>query len=221
MRTRLAAALKDGNLPHIKGDVDVMHKANAGEPFQLPAALGDDILRTVGKPRPPATTFVPAAVLIPLVEHRGGRTVLLTQRTATLSQHGGQVAFAGGRQDPQDLDADACALREAWEEIGLDRTRVEILGRLPLWTTGTGFRITPVVAAVTPPLTLKPDPREVDAVFEVPLSFVFDPVNHRRVSRDFFGINRVFYEMPYQDRYIWGATAGMLVNLYHALMPAH
>jgi 8-oxo-dGTP pyrophosphatase MutT (NUDIX family) len=115
------------------------------------------------------------------------------------------------------LDAESCALREAWEETGLAPAKVEILGRLRPWVTGTGYHITPVVGAINPPLDLKPEPREVAAVFEVPLGFFLDPTHHRRVAIEHEGITRFFYEMPYEDRYIWGATAGMLMSLYLAL----
>jgi 8-oxo-dGTP pyrophosphatase MutT (NUDIX family) len=166
----------------------------------------------------PPTSYTRAAVLVPLVEHADGYAVLLTQRTAALNKHAGQVAFPGGRMDPEDVDEVACALRETREEIGLAPDKVEVLGRLGSWTTGTGFDITPIVGAVSPPLDLKPDPAEVAAIFEVPLAFFLDPANHRRVVYEFSGVSRAFYEMPYGDRYIWGATAAMLINLYYALL---
>lgn len=162
----------------------------------------------------------PAAVLIPLVV-RERLGLLLTQRTAHLSTHSGQIAFPGGKVDSEDRDATAAALREAQEEIGLEPAHVEVLGRLPEYVTGTQFHITPVVALVQPGFTLLPNPGEVDDVFEVPLDFLMDPVNHRRHGFEWNGEMREWYSMPYQEgateRFIWGATAGMLRNLYRFL----
>lgn len=167
-----------------------------------------------GRDTPP----VPAAVLIPLVERAEGFTVLFTQRTADLKSHGGQISFPGGRMEPTDRDAVAGALRETAEETGLDASHIEILGRLDPYATVTGYDVTPVVGAVTPPFTLKPDPVEVADIFEVPLAFFLDPVNHQRHSRVISeGVVRAYYAIPYGDRYIWGATAGMLINLYEVL----
>lgn len=162
----------------------------------------------------------PAAVLIPLVV-RERLGLLLTQRTAHLSTHSGQIAFPGGKVDAEDRDATAAALREAQEEIGLEPAHVEVLGRLPEYVTGTQFHITPVVALVQPGFTLLPNPCEVDDVFEVPLDFLMDPVNHRRHGFEWNGEMREWYSMQYQEgaieRFIWGATAGMLRNLYRFL----
>ena len=162
----------------------------------------------------------PAAVLIPLVV-RERLGLLLTQRTAHLSTHSGQIAFPGGKVDAEDRDATAAALREAQEEIGLEPAHVEVLGRLPEYVTGTQFHITPVVALVQPGFTLLPNPGEVDDVFEVPLDFLMDPINHRRQGFEWNGEMREWYSMPYQEgateRFIWGATAGMLRNLYRFL----
>jgi len=164
------------------------------------------------------TPRIPAAVLVPLIEHRGGFTVLLTQRTADLKAHGGQIAFPGGRLEPEDADAQAGALRETEEEIGLARRHVEVLGRLDPYITVSGYEVTPVVGVVTPPFDLRPDPVEVADIFEVPLHFFLDPANHQRHSRVVGeGVRRAYYAMPYGERYIWGATAGMLVNLYEVL----
>lgn len=137
---------------------------------------------------------------------------MLTQRTEHLVHHPGQVSFPGGRCEPHDADAVATALRETEEEIGLHRQHIEIVGQLENYRTGTDFLVTPVVSFVTPPFELQPDPGEVDAVFEVPLSFVLDPSNHQRGSRVFRGQERQFYVLPYKDYYIWGATAAMLVG---------
>jgi 8-oxo-dGTP pyrophosphatase MutT (NUDIX family) len=162
-----------------------------------------------------------AAVLVPVVTHQSGLTVLLTQRTAHLKAHSGQVAFPGGRAEPGDASPEFTALREAQEEIGLAPERVEILARMPDYFTRTGFRVTPVVGLVAPPLELAPDPNEVQDVFEVPLSFLLDPANHHRRTRELLGKTVGFYEMPYKtkegERYIWGVTAGMIVNLYRLL----
>jgi len=158
-----------------------------------------------------------AAVLVPVVAHPGGLTVLFTQRTTQLRSHSGQVSFPGGRAEAGDASAEFTALREAEEEIGLARDRVEILARLPEYHTRTGFRVTPVVGAVTPPLELAPDPREVESVFEVPLAFLLDERNRERRTREFQGMTVGFYVYEYQGHVIWGATAGMLVNLYRML----
>lgn len=164
-----------------------------------------------------------AAVLVPIVDHPGGLTVLFTQRTMRLKSHAGQVSFPGGRAEPGDPSPEFTALREAEEEIGIRPERIEIIGRLPDYLTRTGYRISPIVGLLTPPLELVPDPREVDEVFEVPLAFLLDPRNHRRSTREFQGKVLGFYEMPYRydagERHIWGATAGMLVNLYRHLLP--
>lgn len=169
--------------------------------------------------------FVPAAVLVPLVERQDGFSVLLTQRTADLKAHAGQISFPGGRLETGDTDAAAGALRETHEEIGLASHHIEILGALDTYVTVTGYEVTPVVGAVTPPLDLKPDPTEVADIFEVPLAFFLDPANHQRHSRvigeeDGRKVMRAFYAIPYGDRYIWGATAGMLINLYEVLTAA-
>jgi 8-oxo-dGTP pyrophosphatase MutT (NUDIX family) len=158
-------------------------------------------------------TLKAAAVLVPIVE-RAEPTVLLTKRTDHLHHHAGQVSFPGGRVEPQDVDVVATALRETEEEIGLSRDFVEIAGYLDDYQTGTGFHITPVVGFVRPGFELDLDDFEVAEAFEVPLSFLFDPANHHRHARVWQGKERRYYAMPYGDYYIWGATAGMLINLY-------
>lgn len=162
-----------------------------------------------------------AAVLVPIVL-RERPTVLLTERTAHLSTHSGQVAFPGGRSDPEDRDAAATALREAQEEVGLESARVEVLGSLSTYITGSAFVVTPVVALVRPGFTLQPNPHEVADVFEVPLDFLLNPAHHQRHALQWQGLRREWFAMPYQDgartRYIWGATAGMLRNFYRFLM---
>lgn len=156
----------------------------------------------------------PAAVLVPLVERKGGLTVLLTLRTAHLSAHAGQISFPGGRVEDHDPDAIAAALRETHEEVGVAPTHVEVVGCLDQYRTGTGFSITPVVGFVRPGFRLVPDPGEVAEAFEVPFDFFMDPANHKRHRMTWQGREREFYAMPYQQYYIWGATAGMLHNLY-------
>ena len=165
-----------------------------------------------------------AAVLVPIVAHTAGTTVLLTQRTLHLRHHSGQVAFPGGRVEPGDPSAVEAALREAHEEVGLERSRVEVIGRLPEYLTGTGFRVTPVVALVRPGFDPRPDPAEVAQVFEVPLAFLMDPRHHQRRRVRLAVGERTFFAMPYrppgaaEEHFIWGATAAMLRNLYRLLV---
>ena len=161
--------------------------------------------------------LTPAAVLFPIVLREDGHTVLLTQRTAHLRDHAGQISFPGGRVEAADMSPLHTALRETEEEIGLHRQQVKILGYLPEYRTGTGFRVTPVVALVTPPFELALDPFEVAEAFEVPLSFLLDPANHQRHSLHYRGALRHFYAMPYGDYFIWGATAGMIRSLTERL----
>jgi 8-oxo-dGTP pyrophosphatase MutT (NUDIX family) len=158
-----------------------------------------------------------AAVLVPLVDRPEGMGVLLTLRDSSLPHHAGQISFPGGRIEAGDASAAETALRETEEEIGLARDQVEIVGRLDDYITGTGFLVAPIVGVIRPPYELRPDPSEVAGVFEVPLAFFLDPANHRRESRVFNGVERRFYAMPYGDKYIWGATAAMLMNLYDLL----
>jgi 8-oxo-dGTP pyrophosphatase MutT (NUDIX family) len=160
---------------------------------------------------------IPAAVLVPLVNRPEGLQVLLTERSANLPDHPGQISFPGGRVEPEDADDVAAALREAQEETGLDPSRVTVLGQLPVYETVTGFRVTPVVGWVEPPITLAPDPVEVASVFEVPLAFLLDPANQQRKFRMLGEVRRDYWAMPYQERYIWGATAAMLMILDRTL----
>lgn len=165
----------------------------------------------------PQRPLVPAAVLVPLLERPDGITVLLTRRTDHLHVHAGQISFPGGRADPGDRDIAETALRETEEEVGLPRERVSLIGRLDTYVTRTGFEVTPVVGFVDAPAAFAADPFEVAEVFEVPLGFVADPANHRRDSRVYAGARRHFYVLPWRHYYIWGATAGMLVNLSEVL----
>jgi len=158
-----------------------------------------------------------AAVLVPVIHREPQATLLFTLRTGALKSHAGQIAFPGGRIDAEDAGPEAAALREAEEEIGLDPRFVETLCRAPDYLTGSGYHVTPVVAIVRPGFRLRLNPDEVAAAFEVPLAFLMDPANHRTGSRIWNGARRYFFEMPYEDRYIWGITAGIVRILYERL----
>lgn len=176
-----------------------------------PIATGDGHLWRPGE------ELRPAAVLVPMVRREAGLTILLTQRSDHLYDHAGQISFPGGRTEAHDDSPAATALRETYEEIGLPHSHVEVLGLLPEYTTVTGYRVTPVVGLVSSPPILNLDAFEVAEAFEVPLSFFLDPGNHQRNTLQFQGRTRHYYAMPYEQRYIWGATAGMLMNLYALL----
>jgi 8-oxo-dGTP pyrophosphatase MutT (NUDIX family) len=174
---------------------------------------GDHCLNPTYVP-PPGLHFVDAAVLVPVVARRPQASVILTQRTTALKTHAGQIAFPGGKISDEDSGPAAAAIRETEEEIGLSPNLIAPVGYLDAYLTGTGYRVVPVVARVEPDHPLAPSPDEVDAVFEVPLSFLMSPENHRVGSREFRGVLRYFYEMPFEDRYIWGVTAGIIRGLY-------
>lgn len=179
---------------------------------------GDDAYGWVSQSRDvKPDRITPAAVLVPLVLREGGLTVLMTQRTAHLNSHAGQVSFPGGKTETHDKDAEDTALRETEEEIGLSREHVELVGRLGTRTTGTGFHVTPVVGLIKAPIAFKPDPGEVETIFEVPLPYVLDPDNHKIETRLIKGLERQFYVMPYDGFYIWGLTARLLVALKNTL----
>jgi len=158
-----------------------------------------------------------AAVLIPVVDHGDASTVILTKRAEKLKSHSGQIAFPGGRIDPTDVSPEAAALRETVEEIGITSDFIDVIGRLPDYVTGSGYRIAPVLGIVRPGFQLTVNEGEVDDVFEVPLGFLMDPANHGRASRTWQDQERFFYAMPYEERYIWGVTAGIIRALYERL----
>lgn len=202
--------------------------ASKPEPGALPGVIDLQRLRGVLHPEPSPLVFVledgvgnevltPASVLFPIVLRPGAPTVMFTQRTAHLRDHPGQISFPGGRAEPRDPSPAHTALRETQEEVGLLPAHIEVAGYLPEYRTGTGFSITPVVAVVTPPFELSPDPFEVAEVFEVPLAFLLDPANHQQHALHYRGKLRSYYAMRYDDYFIWGATAGMIMSLYHAL----
>jgi 8-oxo-dGTP pyrophosphatase MutT (NUDIX family) len=175
---------------------------NLSDGFRLPGREGEPM---------------PAAVLVPLVNRPDGLVVLFTERSADLPDHPGQISFPGGRVEAEDIDVEAAALREAEEEIGLPRDRVSVLGRLADYETVTGYRVAPVVGWVEPPFVVKADPIEVADVFEVPLAFLLDPANQQRHFRMLGEIRRDYFAIPYHARYIWGATAAMLMILDRTL----
>ena len=205
----------------------------AGEARLAPERLRPEWLRTRFSAPPPWTPEInqeqllrqadealrPAAVLMPIVLREDGPTLLLTQRNTDLRDHPGQISFPGGRMELHDRSPVDTALRETEEEIGLARHHVEVIGSLPQYLTGTGYRVTPVAALVAPPFEVVPDPREVAEIFEVPLSFLMDGQHHQRRTVVLPGKagQRTFYTMPYERYFIWGATAGMLRNLFHFL----
>ncbi|KZB56740.1 hypothetical protein AUP42_18590 [Thalassospira lucentensis] len=159
----------------------------------------------------------PAAVLVPLVQRDEGLHVILTRRTDHLSDHAGQISFPGGRQEDHDNTLEETALRETEEEIGLARVHIELVGRLDDYYTVTGYQVTPVVGLITPPFDLAPDAHEVAEVFEVPLEFILEPRNQKLQTVTFEGAKRRYFAIPYREYYIWGATAGMLVNFSEVL----
>jgi 8-oxo-dGTP pyrophosphatase MutT (NUDIX family) len=192
LNLQVPAGLTDPNVTPAHGDHDV-----------------DPVMLKISQVRP----IRPAAVLVPIVD-RSEPSVLLTQRAAHLSDHGGQISFPGGKIDAADASPLASALREAQEEIGLDRGHIEPLGYLDLYMTTRGFRIVPVIARVTPGFALTLNAHEVDSAFEVPLAFVMDQANMARHARDWDGVTRHYYAITFGERYIWGVTAGILRNLY-------
>jgi 8-oxo-dGTP pyrophosphatase MutT (NUDIX family) len=206
----------DGHLPAV--EITQLQPGALRRRFLAPPAWAPEI---VAEPRFTQRQMVQASVLIAIIE-REQPTVLLTQRTSHLTNHSGQIAFPGGKVDDTDADAVMAALREAQEEVGLRAEFIQVLGTLPLYTTGSAFIVTPVVALVKPGFTLEPNTGEVADVFEVPLDFLMNPAHHRRHTLTAEGLERHWFSMPYQDtqteRFIWGATAGMLRNFYRFLI---
>lgn len=191
-----------------------------GEEAAIADYRGDHNLNPGMMPRVKSDGLMAASVLLPIVDRPEGLTLLLTKRADHLSNHPGQVSFPGGRAEPEDRDYRATALRETEEELGVAAHKVELIGRLDDYLTHTGFIVSPVVGIVQPPLELAPDPGEVAAAFEVPLTHLLDPQHHRRGEHVLEGKPRAFYVMDYNDYHIWGATAGMLINFYQLLMAA-
>jgi 8-oxo-dGTP pyrophosphatase MutT (NUDIX family) len=204
---------------HIRESLDP-RPSTPEEDMQWLAGATPDVVSRVRAALP--ARRVPAAVLVPLVEHPAGLTVLLTQRAETLKDHAGQISFPGGRIEPHDAGPREAALREAHEEIGLEERFVSVVGYLPDHIVMTGFRVTPVVAFVSPGFELLLDAEEVANTFEVPVGFVFDPANHRlQVRRSgFTGEEVEFCDIPYGEHNIWGATAGMLLTLWRLCVGA-
>lgn len=206
----------DAHLPAVSSQA--LHAEALRQRFLLPPIWTPEVLaekRFVDRPA------VPAAVLLPIVMH-SRPTILLTERTAHLSSHAGQIAFPGGKVDAEDVDAVATALREAHEEIGLQPALVQVLGQMPSYETGSAFMVTPVVALLQPGFSLQLNEFEVADAFEVPLDFLMNPAHHQRHRVEWEGVQREWFAMPYQqservERFIWGATAGMLRNLYRLL----
>ncbi len=192
-------------------------RAAAQTAHEPDSGFGDHVLNPDFADTVRANAKRAAAVLIAAIDDGEDARILLTQRTAAMRTHSGQVAFPGGAVDESDISAEAAAIREAQEEIGLDPALVTPVGRLPDYHSGSGFRITPVLAVVNRGLSVAPNPAEVDAVFEVPLSFLMNPANHRMESRIWQGKERFYYIMPYGDRYIWGVTAGIIRSMFERL----
>ena len=197
---------------------DFRQRAAAQSPAEAGDSFGDHRFNP-GHPRLrlKETALRDAAVLIPVVDRGAEATVLLTKRAETLRNHTGQVAFPGGRIDAEDASPEAAALREAEEEVSLDPAFVEVVGRMPDYVSGSGYRIAPILSVVRPGFHLTLNPAEVDAAFEVPLRFLMDPANHGRGSRFWNDREWFFYEMPYDGNRIWGVTAGIIRTLYERL----
>jgi 8-oxo-dGTP pyrophosphatase MutT (NUDIX family) len=217
--------LKTGPAAVTISSAEFFDRARARLGFDVPAGLTDAsavptngdqgtdrMLQILANERP----IRPAAVLIPVVDHPQP-TVLLTQRSAHLNDHAGQISFPGGKIEATDASPLDAALRETWEEVGLTREFIDPIGYLDLYGTSFGFRILPTVARIRPGFELRVSAAEVDDAFEVPLAFLMDPANHQLLRKEFRGIERSYYAMPFEERYIWGATAGILRVLYERI----
>lgn len=213
-KAELQRLLTDAHALPITGDAAIA-KAHAASHAHANADMHDDI--DTEHPDSLTEPLRPAAVLVLVINHPEGATVLFTQRTAHLHDHAGQISFPGGRRDPEDINAIATALRETAEETGVDIEKVELLGQLPDYITGTRYCVTPIVGWIEPPVAYTPDPFEVAECFEVPLAFLLDTANHKREAKMYKGRMRSYHAIPYEQRYIWGATAGMLVSMVQAL----
>jgi len=213
---RIAVAGVDSHLPAVARSA--LQAPALRQRFSKPPLWAPEVAAEIRLTERP---MMHASVLIPIIM-REQPSLLLTQRTQHLSTHSGQIAFPGGKQDAADVDAVATALREAQEEVGLGPGWVQVLGTLPHYVTGSAFIITPVVALVQPGCKLRPNVNEVADIFEVPLEFLMNPAHHRRHVFEAEGLRREWFSMPYQDgnteRFIWGATAGMLRNFYRMLV---
>jgi 8-oxo-dGTP pyrophosphatase MutT (NUDIX family) len=199
-------------IPQLRLSAEAVRQRIEQPPIWTPETTDEHVLSQI-------STYKRASVLIALVQREQGLTMILTQRAAHLNNHAGQISFPGGRFEETDRSLEETAIREAEEEIGLERRHIHIIGKLPQYRTVTGFDVTPVISLVQPPFELLADPFEVASVFEVPLDFLMDAKNHQRRSfelPDGAG-SRTFYAIPYQQHFIWGATAGMLRNLFHLL----
>jgi 8-oxo-dGTP pyrophosphatase MutT (NUDIX family) len=213
------------NNPATIGSAEFFDRARTRLDFKIPASLTDpDLIPVSGDQGTHRMLEIlarelpirPAAVLIAVVDHPEP-TVLLTQRSAHLAEHAGQISFPGGKIEATDASPLDAALRETQEEVGLAREFVDPIGYLDLYGTSFGFRILPTVARVKPGFKLRISPAEVDEAFEVPLAFLMNPANHELHTKEFRGVERIYYAMPYGERYIWGATAGILRVLYERI----
>lgn len=213
----------------VKASVERINRATLANWLAQPHAVGqnsdagfsdDGETGALLNQTPQQSSLKPAAVLILIVNRPDAPTILFTQRTAHLTDHGGQISFPGGRVEEDDASAEYTALRETAEETGIDENRITLLGSIPRYTTGTGYLITPVVGWIDPPVDYQPDSREVEECFEVPLDYLIAPLNHRLETAMYKGRMRQYYAIPYRHRYIWGATAGMLVTFTRVLSNA-